>query len=53
MESVDASYPWPGHCVFDLSDGHLVMTGDLYGQVDAEARLRGGADAGAGIRCWC
>jgi 3',5'-cyclic AMP phosphodiesterase CpdA len=40
MESVDAEYPRPGHCLLHLSDAHLVGAGDLYGQVDAEARLR-------------
>lgn len=36
----DAEYGRPTHCVAHLSDTHLVADGPLYGDVDAEARLR-------------
>ncbi|NMM89680.1 phosphodiesterase [Rhodococcus sp. SRB_17] len=35
-----AEYPHPKHFLVHVSDTHLVAEGDLYGAVDAEARLR-------------
>lgn len=35
-----AEYPRADHVLFHISDTHLIADGDLYGAVDAEARLR-------------
>jgi len=40
MEFVEAEYPRPGPFLLHMSDLHLVGSGALYGDVDAEARLR-------------
>lgn len=36
-----AEYPRPDHILFHFSDTHLIGDGELYGAVDAVARLRG------------
>jgi 3',5'-cyclic-AMP phosphodiesterase len=45
MEFVEAEYPRPGHFLLHMSDLHLVGSGNLYGQLDAEARLSQAFDA--------